>query len=267
MNKTWITTLSIAGVVGSGAAAALAASATISHGVPATANAAPAVTVASPSRTIMYQVGTAGSVTVVKDAVGLTITDTTVGTGWTLVGTSVVGPTVSAQFSNGTQIATFDASLAGSEIAVEVSSMALPPAEVAVPVGQVVVLSDSSSVRTSAVPEIGPAVVVPTAASLPLPAPAPSATIPAATTPSAVTSQVTPPTPVNTQAKPVATPVSTPTTAHTTSPSAAGGVESEDEGHDDEGSDVEDHSSDHEGSDHEGSDNEGSDNEDGGDDD
>ena len=86
MNRTWITGLTLASVAGSGGA--FAAAATSGNDTPVAAQ-APSVVNASDfvqaptSRTINYQVGAAGTVTLTVTNGVLNVDNTTFGTGWT----------------------------------------------------------------------------------------------------------------------------------------------------------------------------------------
>jgi len=114
MNRTWITGLTLAGVAGSGGA--FAAAATSGTDVPVAAQ-APSVVNASDfvqaptSRTINYQVGAAGTVTVTVTNGVLNVDSTTFGTGWTGGATAVAGSHVEVQFTDTAQLVTFGADL------------------------------------------------------------------------------------------------------------------------------------------------------------
>jgi hypothetical protein len=129
MNRTWITGLTLASVAGSGGA--FAAAATSGNDMPVAAQ-APTVVNASDfvqaptSRTINYQVGAAGTVTVtVTDGV-LNVGNTTFGTGWTGAATMVAGSHVEVQFTDTAQLVTFGADLVNNELVVALTNVPAP---------------------------------------------------------------------------------------------------------------------------------------------
>ena len=131
MNRTWITGLTLASVAGSGGA--FAAAATSGNDIPVVAQ-APTVVKASDfvqaptSRTINYQVGAAGTVTLtVTDGV-LNVDNATFGTGWTGAATIVAGSHVEVQFTDTAQLVTFGADLVNNEPVVALTNVPAPGA-------------------------------------------------------------------------------------------------------------------------------------------
>ncbi len=99
MNRTWITGLTLASVAGSGGA--FAAVATSGNDAPVAAQTLTAVKAsefvqAPQSRTVNYQVGAAGTVTLTATDGALAVDAATVGTGWSVVTTTAVGSHVEA---------------------------------------------------------------------------------------------------------------------------------------------------------------------------
>jgi hypothetical protein len=129
MNRTWITALTVATVAGSGAAFAGVVANT--NDTPAAAQPLPAVNPQSalmqvqatpgattPTRTLNYQVGTAGVATLTIANGALTVDNAVVNTGWTMTSASAPGTHVEVQFTDGTQVVTFGADFAGNDVVV-----------------------------------------------------------------------------------------------------------------------------------------------------
>ena len=129
MNRTWITGLTLASVAGSGGA--FAAAATSGNDTPVAAQAPTAVNAssfvqASQSRTINYQVGPAGTVTLTVTNGVLNVDSTTFGTGWTGAATAVAGSHVEVQFTDMAQLVTFGADLVNNEPVVALTNVPAP---------------------------------------------------------------------------------------------------------------------------------------------
>ena len=134
MNRKWITGLTLAGVVGSGGAAfAGIAAGGDGHqeSSPTTAQANLGVTADGTvtGRTVSYQVGAAGSVTLTVTDGALTVTGTSATTGWTVLGIAGAGTHAEVQFADALQLVTFAADLVGDEVTVTVATEALPAAQ------------------------------------------------------------------------------------------------------------------------------------------
>jgi len=149
MNRAWITGLALASVGGTSVAAFAGMSASDeaialpSELVTASTEApAPSSSVASADGVVIYQVGPAGAVTLTRTGDVLTVTTTTAGAGWTVLGASVPGSAVAVQFSDTLQVVTFSADVVGDDIAVMVENLPIattatvvtaPPADGTVP--------------------------------------------------------------------------------------------------------------------------------------
>ena len=177
MNKTWLTGITIAGIAGSGGLAYAGVNVISS----ASAESAPAAESTAPAaiRSITYQIGVAGLVTIQSDGTTLTALDPHPGTGWTFVGATDAAAHVDVQFTDGQQLVTFSADQVGAEIIVSVTNVEAPGAT-----------------TTTVAPE--PIVVtIVTDAPVDTEAPAPTTTpaTPAPTPPPATTIHVATPTP------------------------------------------------------------------------
>ncbi len=144
MNKQLLTALTIFGVAGS-AGAAYAGVSVISN---ASAESAPSAS-ATPmpvTRTIVYQVGAAGQVTIAVSNDNLAVSGSVAGTGWTVVGASATGQHAEVQFTDNVQLVTFAADMVDHNVTVSVTNVAAPGvATTGVPVQvDVSVLSDSN---------------------------------------------------------------------------------------------------------------------------
>jgi len=73
-------------------------------------------------RTIVYQVGTAGTVAVTVSGSTLTATNVTAGPGWSVVGAGGAAAHLEVQFTDTLQLVTFSADLAGDEVIVGVGN-------------------------------------------------------------------------------------------------------------------------------------------------
>ena len=194
MKRSWITALTLATVAGSGGAfAAVVAGnadtpAAAQPPTPASQGAFVRVeTPAAPTRTISYQVGAAGTATLTIANGSLIVDNAVADTGWTVANASGAGTHVDAQFTDGTQLVTFAADLAGSDVVV---------------------------VSLTNVPAVAPVTAVPAQA---VSVAVATNTALAHTT---TTSQPQPATPPSTAAPAVVQP---PTTSATTAPSGSGG--------------------------------------------
>jgi hypothetical protein len=111
MNRAWVTSLTIAGVVGTGGAAmaGLTDSGTAPLDPAPAAPIAAAVigdttsTTAPSASVITYQVGPAGTITISYSATGATVTEATPAAGWTVTGASAVGNHVEILFTDAAQ--------------------------------------------------------------------------------------------------------------------------------------------------------------------
>ena len=114
MNKTWLTGITMAGIAGSGGLAYAGVNVISS----ASAESAPAAESTAPAaiRSITYQIGVAGLVTIQSDGTTLTALDPHPGAGWTFVGATDAAAHVDVQFTDGQQLVTFSADQVGAEI-------------------------------------------------------------------------------------------------------------------------------------------------------
>jgi hypothetical protein len=115
MNKQLLTGLTIVGVAASAGVAYAGVS--VIHSVSAedvTASTAPAQQV---TRTIVYQVGGAGQVTINVAGDSLAVNGSAAASGWSVVAASATGTHAEVQFTDGVQLVTFSADLVADEIA------------------------------------------------------------------------------------------------------------------------------------------------------
>lgn len=143
MNKQLLTALTIFGVAGSAGAAYAGVSVISNASAETPANSAAAMPV---TRTIVYQVGAAGQVTITVTEDNLAVSGSVAGTGWTVVGASATGRHAEVQFTDSVQLVTFAADLVDHNVTVSVTNVAAPgvtTTEVPAPV-DVSVLSDSN---------------------------------------------------------------------------------------------------------------------------
>ena len=123
MNKFWISTISAAGTLGTAGAAFAGVNAIEQlDAAPSTATTIDAAPSDSTERTISYQIGAAGIVTVtVHDGV-LTVVDVVAADGWSVVGATAPGVHVEVQLSDGLQVVTFGADLVAGDVAVTLTT-------------------------------------------------------------------------------------------------------------------------------------------------
>jgi len=146
MNKAWITALSIAGIAGSAGAAYAGLSVNNNEGAPAEAQGLPAVSVttlapmpaaadapaASPA-TATYQVGAAGTVTVVNENGIVSVQSAMPSPGWTVQGYTSPAGHVEVRFANALQTLTFNADVVdGTMVASFAEAPAVPTTDVPV---------------------------------------------------------------------------------------------------------------------------------------
>ena len=159
MKKTWLTAVSVAGVLGTGSAAVMAGAGLHPPSQLFTAG-------ISLPRSTVYQVGTAARIEVTEAAGMISIISATPTSGWTVRSTSGAGSVVTVVLTDGTQVVTFTASMAGGTVHADVTSALSPaPAIAIVPAAT-----------------IAPAVVAPAAAQAPLVTPSEGQPITAAST-------------------------------------------------------------------------------------
>ena len=161
MNRLWISSLSLAGVVGSGGAAwaSLSDPGTTSAppveavGTNVAATASTVTSAPTAPTTVSYQVGTAGIVTVDLVAGGATVTAVSPGAGWAVGAASAAGSHLDVVFTDPLQVVTFAAVLVDGSLVPSVSAVAQPGAPVPAPM-EVTEISGltASSTRASAPP-------------------------------------------------------------------------------------------------------------------
>ena len=129
MNRAWITGLALAGAAGSaGAAFAGVASGTDFAASETQPVATPQGLIAPHDRTVDYQVGAAGTVSVSVAGGSLTVVAATGGTGWTLIGATAPGAHVEVQFTDSLQLVTFAADLVGDDVVIALTNLPAPGA-------------------------------------------------------------------------------------------------------------------------------------------
>lgn len=168
MNKSMLLAVTITGVTTSAGAAYAGVSVMQSDPVSATvpATAVTESSVAAPvSRTISYQVGSAGTVTItVADGV-LQVAGASAATGWSVLGSTSGTAHAEVQFGDGVQVVTFVADLVGADVIVSLSSQLAGDVTTTAPgVWDITVIGDSAT-------------------PVPQPAPAPGVTAPSGSTP------------------------------------------------------------------------------------
>ncbi len=225
MNRKWITGLTLAGVVGSGGAAF----AGIAAGDDGGQASSPAATQANlgvtadgtvTGRTVSYQVGAAGTVTLTIADGALTVTGTSATTGWTVLGVAGAGTHAEVHFGDALQLVTFAADLVGDEVTVTLATDARPAAQDGTGTGSQV----GSQVGSQTAPQAGPQAGPETTAA----APQQATTAPLQPTLATPTTSATPP------------------PAATTSPSGAGsGEDDEDDDHEGDDDEHDDEDDDH----------------------
>jgi hypothetical protein len=234
MNRAWVTSLTIAGVVGTGGAAM----AGLTDSGTAPLDPAPAALIAAavigdttsttaPSASVItYQVGPAGTITISYSATGATVTEATPAAGWTVTGASAVGNHVEILFTDAAQTVTFGADLVNGELVPAVSSMPVAGAPTPAPIAVTVI--GSSSTPTGTQPTLPAPAVAPTVApTMPAAPPSSSSSYDDDNDDDTITTAV---------------PATAPSASATTSPSGAGHedddeYEDHDDDHDDEGDD------------------------------
>jgi hypothetical protein len=191
MNRLWISSLSLAGVVGSGGAAWASLSEPGDVAPPpadvAGTTVAPVVTAAnapsSAPTTISYQVGTAGTVTVDLAANGATVTAVSPGVGWTVGSASAAGAHLEVVFTDPVQVVTFSADLIGGALVPSVSAVAQPGEPAPAPMAVTEIGGATTTAPRAATPPTAPAPTQPVApVAPPMATAAPAAPAPAATT-------------------------------------------------------------------------------------
>lgn len=228
MNRAWITGLALAGAAGSAGAAFAGVAAGTDFAAPETQPVGtPAGIITPHDRTVDYQVGAAGTVSVSVAGGSLTVVAAAGGTGWTLIGATAPGAHVEVQFTDSLQLVTFAADLVGDDVVVAVTNLAAPGA----PATTVAATPMSVTVITAAPKHNNPGTTAPKAAT-------PVHTNPAPTTPAPTAAPTTPaPTYPARTTQPAAT---QPAPAATTAPSGTG----DDDHEDDHGDDPEEHEDD-----------------------
>lgn len=152
MKRTWLTAVSVAGVLGTGSAAVMAGAA-INAASTAPTN-APVPDISVP-RNAVYQVGAAARIEVSDSSGVLSIVSTTVGMGWTAVSTSAPGATASVVLTDGTQLVTFTASTVAGAVHATVTSALVAAPDTTAPA---IVSQDPGVVTLEPIPAIPPAV-------------------------------------------------------------------------------------------------------------
>jgi hypothetical protein len=148
MNKQLLTGLTIIGVAGSAGAAYAGVSVINSASAQNPPNSAPVTTSASTqpqtpvTRTVVYQVGAAGQVTLAVTGEQLAVNGSAAAAGWSVGGAGATGRHAEVQFTDGTQLVTFLADLVDGQIVVSVTNVV---AGAAAPGLDVSVLSDSGT--------------------------------------------------------------------------------------------------------------------------
>ncbi len=154
MNKQLLTGLTIIGVAGSAGVAYAGVS--VIHS--ASADESPAISQAPMpvTRTIVYQVGGAGQVSIaVSGDHHLAVSSSSAASGWTVVGASAGERHAEVQFTDGLQLVTFMADLVGTDVAVSVSNVEAPGAPTTTAAGlpvDISVLSDSGTPQPQPAP-------------------------------------------------------------------------------------------------------------------
>ena len=242
MNRKWITGITLASVAGTGGAAY--AGVAIGHD----AEAAPAALSApkadegqtGQARTISYQVGSAGSVTITVAGNSLTVSGATADANWVVLSAATPGPHVEVKFTDALQlqIVTFAADLVNGKVFVSLANVSGPDAPTttasATPM-TITVIASAPAASATKIPEPKPATPAPQAETTMAP-------------PAEASGRPAPPAPT-TQLPPLAPPAPSSTTA----PSGSQPTDDEatdDEATDDEGNEVEDQAPAQGGADH-----------------
>lgn len=129
MKKTWLTAVSVAGVLGTGSAAVLAGAVmNVASSAPTAAPLPQAYGSAARSpRTVVYTVGDAAQVTLSSAGGVLTVISTEAHSGWSVVSTSAAGPTVTAQLTDDIRLVTFTATANGDDVQASVTAAFVTP--------------------------------------------------------------------------------------------------------------------------------------------
>jgi len=161
MKKAWLTSITVAGIAGSGGAAFAGVNA-IQH---ASAESAPSTNQQAEAghhaRTVSYQIGDAGVVTLTSDGSVLTVTESLASADWSLVSGSAPAAHVEVQFTDGQQLVTFLADQVGDDIVVSLTNVEAPGATTTtapVPM-QVTVISQSGGEHSAPKPAPKPPTV------------------------------------------------------------------------------------------------------------
>jgi len=126
MQRSWIIGLTVAGVAGTGTASYAAMGTASTESVATTATDASVdttpVLAGDAIRTITYQVGPAGTVTLATDGTTIVVSAVSAGTGWTVVSASAPAAHVEVQYTDGTQLVTFIADLVNGDMAISITT-------------------------------------------------------------------------------------------------------------------------------------------------
>lgn len=139
MNRSWITALTLASVVGTGgvfAGVVVASRDTPVAALPPSATQVatlvePTTPTLAATGTIAYRVGDVGTVTLAVADSSLSLTGAVANAGWTTAGTGGSAAHVEAQFTDDIQLVTFSADLVGTSVVVSVTNVAVPAASTA----------------------------------------------------------------------------------------------------------------------------------------
>lgn len=172
MKKTWLTAVSVAGVLGTGSAAVMAGAA-MNAGSHSTSDTS-ALGISLPRSTV-YQVGAAARIEVTEAGGVISVISATPTSGWTVTSTSGAGPTATVVLTDGNQIVTFTASMVAGTIHAEVTA-ALSPAP------SIVVVPDSTTAPAVVIQDPGNQASDPNAAQAPVVGPTSNSPITGAST-------------------------------------------------------------------------------------
>ncbi|CAB4879576.1 unannotated protein [freshwater metagenome] len=129
MKKTWLTAVSVAGVLGTGSAAMMASA--VMNAGSTSPNTAPVpgqngADTPAP-RTVVYSVGDAAHITLSSAGGVLSVISTEPSVGWSVVSTSQAGPTVTVQLTDGMRLVTFTATSNGEQVNASVAAAFMTP--------------------------------------------------------------------------------------------------------------------------------------------
>jgi hypothetical protein len=169
MNRKWITGLTLATVAGSGGA--FAGLVVGNHDAPVAAQPQSLVTgaallrieqpaQAAQSRTISYQVGAAGTVTLTLANGSLTVNQTAVGAGWAVARSTALGTHVEVQYTDTLQLVTFGADLVNNDVVVSLTNVAAQGAVAAAPVDVSVITNPNPQPQPATPPPTASAAIV-----------------------------------------------------------------------------------------------------------